>query len=55
MPNAILFRDTPIATPIANPAPIILYGTLLISKTTYHPSNKKSPIDQCITSAFSAF
>ena len=41
MPNAILFRDTPIATPIANPVPIILYGTLLISKSTHHPTNKK--------------
>ena len=53
MPNAILFKDTPIAIPIAipEPHPIKLYVKLFITNLQI----TTLPNDQCVSSAFSAF
>ena len=51
MPNAILFRETPIAMPIASPEPhpIKLYvKSFIIQSTNNHPHKN----GQCIASAF---
>ena len=54
MPNAILFRDTPIVIPIASPAPHPIILCVMLFNTQY-TKNYRIKIDRCITSAFSAF